>query len=65
MPSGVRPVFFMIFLTITAFTARSRVLPGSSYGLPIVNSISRFEQTLRQHPEKEMIAVSSRSGLLQ
>jgi D-alanyl-D-alanine dipeptidase len=64
MPSGVQPAFFMIFLTITAFTARSQVLPRSSYGLPIVNSISLFEQTLRQHPEKEMIAVPSRSGLL-
>mgnify|MGYP001556617724 CR=1 FL=1 len=64
LPGSVRKAFFMISLTITAFIASSQVLPRSSCGLPVVNSISLFGQTILRHPEKEMIAVSSRSGLL-
>jgi D-alanyl-D-alanine dipeptidase len=64
MPSGVQLAFFMISLTIAPFIAVSQALPRSSYGLPIVNSIPLFGQTLRQHPEKKMRMVSPRSGLL-
>lgn len=63
MPSGILQPFFILFLTVKSFTACSQELPKSIYGLPLVNSISLYHQTLQNHREKEIIALSPRPGL--
>lgn len=63
MPSRVLKAFFMIFLTLESVPVSSQSLPGSAYGLPVVNSISLFEKTCLHHPEKEMMALLPGNGL--
>jgi D-alanyl-D-alanine dipeptidase len=57
-------VFFMIFLTVLSFPAWSQSLPKSAYGLPVVNTVSLFEETLYRRLEKEMIPVYPREALV-
>ena len=64
MPCRLRTVFFMISLTVLPFLTWSQSLPKSAYDLPVVNTVSLFEETLIQQPEKEMIPVYAREGLV-
>lgn len=64
MPRGLFRGLFVICLTIISLSAIPQVLPHGAYGLPVVNSVALYYQTLNGHPEKKMQAVLGQGGLL-
>ncbi|HET7001244.1 MAG TPA: M15 family metallopeptidase, partial [Puia sp.] len=45
-------------------SATAQNLPISSYGLPIVNSASIYHESLKSHPEKQMVSLMQIPGIL-
>ena len=53
-------LIFHAFFTISA----SQSLPVSRYGLPIINSPGLYKESLKDHPEKEMVGLSACPGIV-
>ena len=56
-------VFTIIFISNSNFIFAQN-LPVSSYGLPYINSVSMYRQSLVHHPEKQMISLLNIPGII-
>lgn len=61
---GLKAVFFVLFSPIPGFPVCAQNLPVSPYGLPYINSISLYQKSLLNHPEKQMIPLSAIPGII-
>src|ERR1700686_4302480 len=57
-----RVLFACFFLPAISLSAQN--LPVSSYGLPYINSISLYKESLINHPEKQMISLANITGIV-
>jgi zinc D-Ala-D-Ala dipeptidase len=58
-------IYLVVILPGAASTLMAQHLPLSAYGLPYINSISLYRESLINHPEKEMLPLSEMPGLIQ
>jgi zinc D-Ala-D-Ala dipeptidase len=57
---GLLICFFSLMISMVD----AQNLPVSSYGLPYINSISLYKESLINHPEKQMISLANISGII-
>ncbi len=57
-------VLFISFFCTSISLVEAQRLPVSSYGLPYINSISLYKESLINHPEKQMISLANISGII-
>ncbi len=57
-------VLLICFFSLLIFRVDAQNLPVSSYGLPYINSISLYKESLINHPEKQMISLANISGII-
>jgi zinc D-Ala-D-Ala dipeptidase len=63
--AGVKPAFLTgIFLAVSVLLSAQH-LPSSHYGLPFINSLSLYRESLNNHPEKQMVSLSDIPGIIQ
>jgi zinc D-Ala-D-Ala dipeptidase len=55
---------FICFFSLLISRADAQSLPVSSFGLPYINSISLYRESLINHPEKQMISLLNISGIV-
>jgi D-alanyl-D-alanine dipeptidase len=56
---GLKVPFFALFFLLAGLSVYAQDLPVSPYGLPYINSISLYQKSLLNHPEKQMVPLSS------
>jgi D-alanyl-D-alanine dipeptidase len=64
MNTPVKPACLSIFFIIYSCLIYAQKLPVSPYGLSYINTISLYKETLRNHPEKEMLPLSNIPGVV-
>jgi len=64
MKGGFERVVFISFFWAKISQVDAQSLPVSSYGLPYINSISLYKESLINHPEKQMISLANISGII-
>ncbi|HTB25317.1 MAG TPA: M15 family metallopeptidase [Puia sp.] len=57
-------MLFISFFCASISLVDAQNLPLSSYGLPYINSISLYKESLINHPEKQMISLLNISGII-
>jgi D-alanyl-D-alanine dipeptidase len=57
-------VLVICFFSLLISRADAQNLPVSSFGLPYINSISLYKESLINHPEKQMISLLNISGIV-
>jgi zinc D-Ala-D-Ala dipeptidase len=55
---------FICFFSLLISRADAQILPVSSFGLPYINSIPLYRESLINHPEKQMISLLNISGIV-
>ncbi|HEV3222553.1 MAG TPA: M15 family metallopeptidase [Puia sp.] len=58
-----RASFTVFFLQVISLVSAQN-LPVSSYGLPYINNISLYKESLINHPEKQMVSLAGISGII-
>ncbi|HCL83969.1 MAG TPA: peptidase M15 [Chitinophagaceae bacterium] len=62
--AGIKPAFLTgIFLAVSCWLSAQQ-LPVSPYGLPFINSVSFYRESLINHPEKQMVSLSDIPGII-
>jgi D-alanyl-D-alanine dipeptidase len=57
-------VLFICIFCLSISLVNGQNLPVSSYGLPYINSVSLYKESLINHPEKQMISLANISGII-
>ncbi len=64
MKGGIQLLIFSVFFLFCAGEVYAQNLPVSPYGLKYINSISQYEKSLLNHPEKEMVSLTVIPGII-
>jgi D-alanyl-D-alanine dipeptidase len=54
---------FLVFFTVIFYLLRAQQLPLSAYGLPYINDVALFRESLINHPEKQMNSLTDIPGI--
>ena len=64
MNTPVKPACFTVFFLIFCSLTFCQKLPVSPYGLTYINTIPLYKESLRNHPEKQMVPLSNIHGII-
>jgi len=64
MKEGLKLAVFTGFFLATISLVSAQNLPLSPYGLPYINSISLYKESLINHPEKKMVPLTNIPGII-
>jgi zinc D-Ala-D-Ala dipeptidase len=64
MKSGLKWLIIPVISCLYFISVNAQHLPVSSYGLPIINSDSVYQESLLFHPEKKMISLIQIPGII-
>jgi D-alanyl-D-alanine dipeptidase len=64
MNSHVKPACIATFFLVFSCRVSAQKLPISPYGLTYINSIPLYKESLRNHPEKQMISLLDAKGII-
>jgi D-alanyl-D-alanine dipeptidase len=64
MKEGLKPVFFAVFFLLCMSSPFAQKLPISPYGLTYINSITLYQKSLMDHPEKQMVSLAGIPGII-
>jgi D-alanyl-D-alanine dipeptidase len=64
MNEGLKPAVITVFFLLCMSLVSAQNLPVSSSGLLYINSISLFQKSLINHPEKQMLSLASIPGII-
>jgi len=64
MNTTIKPASITAFFMVFSLLSDGQKLPVSPYGLTYINSISLYKESLRNHPEKQMISLSNIKGIV-
>lgn len=64
MNTSVKPAFLTAFFLIYSCLICAQKLPVSPYGLTYINTVPLYKESLRNHPEKEMLSLSNIPGIV-
>jgi zinc D-Ala-D-Ala dipeptidase len=61
---GLFQVIFTTIFILSSYLIFAQKLPVSSYGLPYINNVSLYRESLVHHPEKQMISLTNIQGII-
>src|SRR6266700_5581308 len=64
LKAGLKCLVISVINCLYFSSVISQNLPISSYGLPIVNSASIYHESLKSHPEKQMVSLAQIPGII-
>ena len=64
MKTRIKPVCLMGIFLIFSVLLNAQKLPVSPYGLGYINTIPLYQESLRNHPEKEMLSLANIHGIV-
>src|ERR1700712_836269 len=64
LKSGLKRIILIMVSCVGYAAAVAQNLPFSSYGLPVINSESLYQQSLLFHPEKQMVSIGQIPGII-
>jgi D-alanyl-D-alanine dipeptidase len=64
MKEGLKPAVFTAFFLLCMGSISAQNLPISPYGLLYINSVSLYQKSLVNHPEKQMVSLENIPGII-
>ena len=64
LKAGLKCLVISIISCLYYYSVAAQNLPMSSYGLPIINSVSIYHESLKSHPEKQMVSLLQIPGII-